>query len=58
MIKKQKKKFYIICMFKITLKFSVEQLMSKKISINPEFFKMSVKKKNKKNKNLNFEKVN
>ena len=47
---KQEKKFYIICMFKFKLKFSVVYLMSKKISINPEFFKMSGKKEKKQKK--------
>ena len=37
-------------MFKFKLKFSVVYLMSKKISINPEFFKMSGKKEKKQKK--------
>ena len=37
-------------MFKIRFKFSVDYLMSKKISINPEYFKMSGKKEKKQKK--------
>ena len=47
---KQGKRYYIICMFKFKFKFSVDYLMSKKISINPEFFKMSGKKEKKQKK--------
>ena len=41
-------------MFKFKLKFSVVYLMSKKISINPEFFKMSGKKEKNKRKKPKF----